>query len=757
MLRARSFWVAFALISYLAAALARLGPELRQRAAIAFGLGTVTLAVGWWLVSPPRLGLDRIAPTARSAARLVVAGAVMVLVVAFAPAFGSVGSFAVVRAVGLAMASLGSLIALLRLSSFGGVAHLTQRRRSTAIYLLALVWAMTLLSVVAWSFPGLVPLPSVGEQRAQFMLLLACTLGVLINMASAFAVYSRRRFELAVGERAAAALWLAAVALLLGFMAVLMEVAHAVFAMPVVLVAASLGVVAASVSQRPTRVSRFMRTSAALTMLCAPVASVAVVAAYKAPTHAGLIVFLVTIWASLSGAVSLRFARRLGPSQGVWLRVLKEALSAAKSPDPQQAVVAVLCVIRDGLGANEGPAALYRFASGDRLTVDRAGYLHEEVAQVPATVVALASQEPEGVLAAEAMRYAQVAKPEVRAALAWLDARGAGAVALVVDEEVQVGVLLWPAAGRVTPLAYEEVVHLRLLAEHLGSVTGAAAQLRRSRARELEASQTVQATETRLDKLRDVIARHADRQRAQTQLLARPVELACYSPAAQSTRTALERLGARGDNVRLLVPPGVDGVGWAALFHLASPRADEALVVVDASLTSEQTLQRWQQAEESPLLVATAGTLVLRDPQALSEDAQRYIGNALPASTALVVLLPRGAEQRSAAARFEPHFINRLGDETCALPTLAERSEDLRALGMHFLACIGMRQSGRPLGLSLQAQQLVVEYDWPGNELELEASLLKAALRCSGDVIDVADLAPVIGSAVVSGPQRAIR
>jgi DNA-binding NtrC family response regulator len=80
----------------------------------------------------------------------------------------------------------------------------------------------------------------------------------------------------------------------------------------------------------------------------------------------------------------------------------------------------------------------------------------------------------------------------------------------------------------------------------------------------------------------------------------------------------------------------------------------------------------------------------------------------------------------------------------------------LRALALHKLSRIGLRLRGRPIGLSLRAQQVLNEHDWPGNDVELDAALLCAALETTGEVVGERALTAAIGAAPFadSGPIR---
>jgi DNA-binding NtrC family response regulator len=79
-----------------------------------------------------------------------------------------------------------------------------------------------------------------------------------------------------------------------------------------------------------------------------------------------------------------------------------------------------------------------------------------------------------------------------------------------------------------------------------------------------------------------------------------------------------------------------------------------------------------------------------------------------------------------------------------AIPALADRAEDLRALVLDRLAAIGLSTRSEPLGIDTPALRLLVEHTWPGNDTELADVLNRASAVATGPVVTAADLA-VIG------------
>jgi DNA-binding NtrC family response regulator len=82
--------------------------------------------------------------------------------------------------------------------------------------------------------------------------------------------------------------------------------------------------------------------------------------------------------------------------------------------------------------------------------------------------------------------------------------------------------------------------------------------------------------------------------------------------------------------------------------------------------------------------------------------------------------------------RFREDLFYRLNVIELEISALAERREDIIALGRHFL------QAGYELGP--EAAQALARYSWPGNVRELQNTLRRACLLSRGSVLGAADL-----------------
>jgi transcriptional regulator with GAF, ATPase, and Fis domain len=779
--RARSFWLAALIVAYVALAALRadevapLGaPLLFGRApawAALFGLPAL-LALAWSRTSPPSRGEDRIDAGARGAARACVVGAAILLASRTgrdSPGFAAFGNL------GAGIASVAALYGLSRVTSLGGLIEPPSRGRTLEVAAFtALLWT------VAAALPAAT---AVSEARAadleprllEYATVAAGVASLGLAAASLLRERAARRLELGVAERVSAALLLTVTALLVGVLAAAVGVALPERVVPAAATLASLAIAVSAVTGEPAALSRALRTTLALTGLAAPPALLAVYVTHAAPRRAGATVFIACAACAAAGLFAPRIARRLAPEGSRWLDALDGALAAALNPDPDAALEAALLALqraaaeRGAASEEAASAALYRVAPAEVVTVDRAGYAHIRRAELPARLLELADVEPERVLRVEVARAVEVRRPELRPIVAWLEERGVAAVAVVSDDLSAIGLLTMPRGARFAPMTLEEVRKLRALGDRIGAVIGASASLARARQRELELRAELEQKRAEALHLQAVMDRDEGRLAAIARMLERPARLASYSPAARAAVEQIERLAEAARPVTLLSAPGVDAIAWAALAHLASPFRRGPLTVVDATSAAEHDLARWRDPNLSPLAAAAGGTLAIIDVHALPAEVQSYIGAALPEvklaprgspgapaqGTGVVVSAPSTVDALVALGTLSERLADRLGDRAVALPQLASRAEDLRALTLERLARIGVRLQSRPLGLHPRALMALLEHTWPGNDAELEATLLRAALAAEGDVIGVRELEQIGFPMPDEEPQRA--
>jgi len=229
------------------------------------------------------------------------------------------------------------------------------------------------------------------------------------------------------------------------------------------------------------------------------------------------------------------------------------------------------------------------------------------------------------------------------------------------------------------------------------------------------------------------------------------VRTAAFSPGARLALEGLERL-ARSDAVLGLVTAvGVDVQGFAAHAHLSSPRADGPFVTLDGTSREARQLENWRDPARSPLVAADGGSLLVASAAALPREVQEHLAQFLVARTqdatatsmpaaGLILGLPRPAAELAGDGRLHDALARALSGRELALPRLADRAEDLRALVLEGLSRFGIATSGEPLGIEPAALAALAEHDFPGNEQELFGLLARTAAGAQGPRITLPDL-----------------
>jgi len=152
---------------------------------------------------------------------------------------------------------------------------------------------------------------------------------------------------------------------------------------------------------------------------------------------------------------------------------------------------------------------------------------------------------------------------------------------------------------------------------------------------------------------------------------------------------------------------------------------------------------------------AHGGTLFLDEFGELAPDAQvrllrvlqEGVVNPVGASqdvrvdVRVITATHRNLMQAVADGRFREDLFYRVAVGVLHLPALREREGDLLLLVDFLLKEITAQDSSlRGKKLSVDAKNIILRHPWRGNVRELQSTLLRAALWCSGSVIGVADI-----------------
>jgi two-component system nitrogen regulation response regulator NtrX len=213
------------------------------------------------------------------------------------------------------------------------------------------------------------------------------------------------------------------------------------------------------------------------------------------------------------------------------------------------------------------------------------------------------------------------------------------------------------------------------------------------------------------------------------------------SSAINQVRATLKRVANTGSRVLITGPAGSGKEVAARLLHAWSPRADKAFVTVNSARITPERFEQELFGEEADgnlvrvglLEMADGGTLYLDEIADMPLSTQARIlrvlteqsfvrtgGNRqIGVDVRVVSSTARDLEKEIAEKHFREDLFYRLNVVPVAIPSLAERRDDIPALADHFFTRYS-REQGLPVpSISPEALATLQAYEWPGNVRQL--------------------------------------
>jgi len=159
-----------------------------------------------------------------------------------------------------------------------------------------------------------------------------------------------------------------------------------------------------------------------------------------------------------------------------------------------------------------------------------------------------------------------------------------------------------------------------------------------------------------------------------------------------------------------------------------------------------QRIGRFEQADGGTLFLDEIGDMspstqakILR---VLQEHEFERLGGTrtIRVDVRLIAATNRDLPAMVSAGSFREDLYYRLNVVSVQTPPLRERKEDILALATSFLRRFGNELKKRLDGLDVDAQKLLMRYNWPGNIRELENAIERAALLAEHAVVTADDL-----------------
>jgi two-component system response regulator GlrR len=233
------------------------------------------------------------------------------------------------------------------------------------------------------------------------------------------------------------------------------------------------------------------------------------------------------------------------------------------------------------------------------------------------------------------------------------------------------------------------------------------------------------------------------------------------SPAMESLLAQAKRVAASDATVCILGASGTGKELLARAIHRAGRRVDAPFVGVNCSAIPEGLLESelfghkkgsftgavqdrrglFQAAEGGTLFLDEIGDMPLAIQvkllRALEERVVRPVGSneSIAVNVRVISATHRKLEERIASGEFREDLFYRLSVVKLALPSLAERREDIPLLAGHFLLEVAQRYDRPRLAFSPEAMELLVAAQWPGNVRQLLNVIEQAVALSATDVI----------------------
>ncbi|MEJ5357867.1 MAG: sigma-54 dependent transcriptional regulator [Desulfobacterales bacterium] len=246
----------------------------------------------------------------------------------------------------------------------------------------------------------------------------------------------------------------------------------------------------------------------------------------------------------------------------------------------------------------------------------------------------------------------------------------------------------------------------------------------------------------------------------------KPEDLVFRSPQMAELVNLAGRVAASNATVLLRGESGTGKELFARLIHRLSPRAAKPLIIVNCAALSETLIEselfghergaftgaaqrrigRFEQADGGTLFLDEIGDVspavqvkLLRLIQ--EGEFQRVGGNqTLRADVRLISATHQDLEAKIAAGAFREDLYYRLNVVSLSIPPLRERREDIPPLVDHFVTRFASENRKAVKGVSREAMDQLLKYDYPGNVRELENIIERAVVLARGELVTTEEL-----------------
>ena len=243
-------------------------------------------------------------------------------------------------------------------------------------------------------------------------------------------------------------------------------------------------------------------------------------------------------------------------------------------------------------------------------------------------------------------------------------------------------------------------------------------------------------------------------------------EFVGVSPQILGVFDLLEKVIPTRSNILLLGESGTGKGLVAEVVHCNSQRKDKPFISINCSAIPENLLESelfgyrkgsftGATSDKKGLIsMADQGTLFLDEigdmPVGLQAKILKVletgevfpIGETKPkyADIRLVAATNKDLEEQIQKGLFREDLYYRLNVIEVKIPALRERREDIDILARHFVEKYSLENKRKVNGISDEAMEILLNYQWPGNIRELRNVIERAVVLTSGDKIGSSEL-----------------
>ena len=169
---------------------------------------------------------------------------------------------------------------------------------------------------------------------------------------------------------------------------------------------------------------------------------------------------------------------------------------------------------------------------------------------------------------------------------------------------------------------------------------------------------------------------------------------------------------------------------------------------------------RFELAHKGTLVLDEIGDLPLElQPKllrVLEEQEFERIGSTqtIRSDARVIAATNRPLEELVERGEFRADLFYRLNVFPIDVPPLRERRDDIPLLVRHFVAHHARNLGRRPVSISPDVMETLVQHPWPGNVRELQHVIHRAVILSRGDSLQLPGLEPPVKPARTPGPQR---